>query len=222
MPLILEILVSPRPHSVSRRVAQEIVERIAERHPGARIVERDLAADPPPHPNRNLYEAILSPTPDDDRRFALSERLIGELETADYVVIGTPMNNFTVPSTLKAWIDHIVRIRRTFVSTPQGKIGLLRDRPVIVVSGHGGYCGSAPPAQPDFLTPYLAAIFATIGIHQVEFLRLEGIARGPEALASALDKARGWIDETLPGLLRRRAGDPDGRAMLGTHSAITS
>jgi FMN-dependent NADH-azoreductase len=207
MPVILEILVSPRPNSVSRRVAQDIVARIAEYHPGARIVARDLAAEPPPHPDRDLYEAILSPTPDDDPRFALSEQLISELETADHVVIGTPMNNFAVPSTLKAWIDHIVRIRRTFASTPQGKVGLLRDRPVIVVSGHGGYCGSAPPAQPDFLTPYLAAIFATIGIRNIAFLRLEGIARGPEAIAGALDAARLWIAETLPALLHQSGGD---------------
>jgi FMN-dependent NADH-azoreductase len=197
MTRILQILVSPRPGSVSRRLAREIAQRIALLHAGSRVVERDLAADPPPHPEIDLYEAILSPTPDNDPRFALSERLIGELETADFVVIGTPMNNFTVPSSLKAWIDHIVRIRRTFRSTPEGKIGLLRDRPVIVVSAHGGYCGAAPPGQPDFLTPYLDAIFHTIGIDTVEFVRLEGLARGPEALARALDAANSWIDTRL-------------------------
>ena len=161
---ILQILVSPRPTSISRQLAREIGERIAARRPGARVLERDLAADPPPHPDLELYEAILSPTPDDDPRFALSEQMIAELEAADFVVIGTPMNNFTVPSTLKAWIDHIVRIRRTFRSTPGGKIGSMRDRPLIVVSAHGGYCSDAPPGQPDFLTPYLRAIFETIGI----------------------------------------------------------
>ena len=130
MTMILQILVSPRPQAWSRRFAGDIVGRIAALCPGARVITRDLAADPPPHPERDLYEAILSPTPDDDPRFALSERYIGELEAADVVVIGTPVNNFTVPSTLKAWVDHIVRIRRTFRSTPDGKIGLLRDRPV--------------------------------------------------------------------------------------------
>ena len=200
MTRILQILVSPRPGSLSRRLAREIAQRIAALHAGSRVVERDLAADPPPHPEIDLYEAILSPTPDDDPRFALSERLIGELETADFVVIGTPMNNFTVPSSLKAWIDHIVRIRRTFRSTPEGKIGLLRDRPVIVVSAHGGYCGDTPPGQPDFLTPYLFAIFHTIGIETVEFVRLEGLARGSEAVARALDAAYSWIDIRLPQL----------------------
>jgi FMN-dependent NADH-azoreductase len=203
MTTILQILVSPRPQAFSRQVARDIVARIAGWHPGAQIIERDLAADPPPHPNLDLYDAILSPTPDGDSRFALSERLIGELEIADFVVIGTPMNNFTVPSTLKAWIDHIVRIRRTFRSSPDGKVGMLRDRPLIVVSAHGGYCGDIPPGQPDFLTPYLRAIFTTIGIETVDFLRLEGMSRGPDAIARSLDQARGWIEQDLPKLLGR-------------------
>jgi FMN-dependent NADH-azoreductase len=201
MTTILQILVSPRPNSFSRRIANEITAGIAAARPGARIVERDLAADPPPHPEIDLYEAILSPTADDDPRFALSERLIGELEDADFVVIGTPMNNFTVPSTLKAWIDHIVRIRRTFTSTPGGKIGTLRDRPLIVVTAHGGYCGDTPPGQPDFMTPYLRAIFETIGIRSVEFLSLQGLSRGPDAVARAQDHASSWIARRLPELL---------------------
>jgi FMN-dependent NADH-azoreductase len=201
MTTILQILVSPRPRAFSRQVARDIVARIAGWHPGAQIIERDLAADPPPHPDLDLYEAILSPTPDGDPRFVLSEQLIAELEAADFVVIGTPMNNFTVPSTLKAWIDHIVRIRRTFRSSPEGKIGMLRDRPLIIVSAHGSYCGDTPPGQPDFLTPYLRAIFATVGIRTVEFLRLEGMSRGPDAVARALDHAHDWMEQDLPKLL---------------------
>lgn len=200
MTTILQVLVSPRRQSWSRRLAGDITARIAALHPGADIVTRDLAADPPPHPDDALYDAILSPTPDDDPRFVLSERYIGELEAADFVVIGTPVNNFAVPSSLKAWIDHIVRIRRTFRSTPEGKIGLLRDRPLIVASAHGGYV-TTHPAQPDFLTPYLRAIFETIGIPSVEFVRLEGVTRGPEAVARMLDAAQTWIDRRLPALI---------------------
>ena len=201
MTTVLQILVSPRPASFSRRIARGITARIVASAPAARVIERDLAADPPPHPEIDLYEAILSPIADDPR-FALSERLIAELEAADIVVIGTPMNNFTVPSTLKAWIDHIVRIRRTFRSTPEGKIGTLHDRPVVVVTAHGGYCGDTPPGQPDFLTPYLRAIFATIGINSIEFLPLEGLSRGPDAVARALDRADTWMERRLPDLLR--------------------
>jgi len=201
MTSILKILTSPRPNSFSREIAGDIAAEIAKARPGARTVTRDLAAEPPPHPDIDLYDAILSPTPDDDARFALSERYVRELEAADFVVIGTPMNNFMVPSTLKAWIDHIVRIRRTFRSAPEGKIGLLRDRPVVVVSAHGGYCGDSPPGQPDFLTPYLQAIFTTIGMPSVAFLRLEGLTRGPDAVARARDRARSWIDVALPKLI---------------------
>jgi FMN-dependent NADH-azoreductase len=200
MTTILQILVSPRPQAFSRQVAGDVVAHIIRRYPNARVIFRDLAVEPPPHPDRALYDAILLATPDDDPRFALSEAYIRELEAADFVVIGTPVNNFTVPSTLKAWIDHIVRIRRTFRSTPQGKIGTLRDRPLIVVSAHGGYV-TIPPIQPDFLTDYLRTVFETIGISSVEFLRLEGMSCGPEAVARALDSAQSWIAQRLPKLI---------------------
>jgi FMN-dependent NADH-azoreductase len=200
MTTILQILVSPRPQAFSRQVAGNVVAHIIRRYPNARVISRDLAAEPPPHPDRALYDAILSATPDDDPRFALSEAYIRELEVVDFVVIGTPVNNFTVPSTLKAWIDHIVRIRRTFRSTPQGKMGMLRDRPLIIVSAHGGYV-TIPPTQPDFLTDYVRTVFETIGISSVEFLRLEGMSCGPEAVARALDSAQSWIAQRLPKLI---------------------
>jgi FMN-dependent NADH-azoreductase len=197
MTTILQILVSPRPNSFSRRIAQEVTARLVALHPRAEIIDRDLAADPPPHPDLDLYEAILTPTVDGtDPRFALSERLIAELEAADFVVIGTPMNNFSVPSTLKSWVDHIVRIRRTFRSTPEGKIGLLRDRPTFVVTSHGGYMSGG--YQPDFLEPYLRAIFETIGISDVHFLCADGLSRGPEMVSRVLERAQAWIDEKLP------------------------
>lgn len=197
MTSILQILTSPRPNSFSRRIARDVTQRLAALHPRAEIIERDLAADPPPHPDLDLYEAILTPTVDGrDPRFALSERLIGELEAADFVVVGTPMNNFSVPSTLKSWIDHIVRIRRTFRSTPEGKIGLLRDRPTYIVTSHGGYMSGG--YQPDFMTDYLRAIFATIGINNVHFLCADGLSRGPEQVERVLAHAKAWIDEKLP------------------------
>jgi FMN-dependent NADH-azoreductase len=157
-------------------------------NPGAEIVKRDLAVDPPPHPDLDFYEAILSPVPDDDPRFSLSEQMIRELEVADFVVIGTPMNNFSVPSTLKAWIDHIVRIRRTFRSLPEGKIGTLRDRPVFVISAHGGHMSGG--YQPDFLTPYLRAIFETIGIRQVEPLCRRPLTRPGSRRRGASPRAK--------------------------------
>ena len=197
MTAILQILASPRPNSFSRRIARDVTQRLTALHPRAEVIDRDLAADPPPHPEIDLYEAILTPAVGhDDPRFALSERFIGELEAADFVVIGTPMNNFSVPSTLKSWIDHIVRIRRTFVSTPEGKVGQLRDRPTYIVTSHGGYMSGG--YQPDYLTDYLRAIFETIGIRQVHFFCADGLSRGPESVERVLGQAKAWIDEHLP------------------------
>ncbi len=118
-----------------------------------------------------------------------SEELIQELESADFVVIATPMHNFTVPAALKAWIDHVVRVRRTFDVTAQGKLGALRDRPVFVAVSSGGRFSGDRAHQPDFLTPYLKAILGTIGLHDLTFFSVEGSALGPDALVAARTKA---------------------------------
>jgi FMN-dependent NADH-azoreductase len=206
MTTILYIEVSPRgPDSWSRRLGGELLARLEHHYRGARVVRRDLAANPPPLIAAAFANAAVR-RPEEwnaAHRDALgySEQVIGELEAADILVIATPMNNYTVPATLKTWIDHIVRIRRTFVGTPQGKVGLLRDRPTYIVTVAGGYhAGEAAPLQPDFLTPYMQAILATIGIRDVRFLTLQGMTRGPDAAALARETARVMMDEWLPGV----------------------
>ena len=124
-----------------------------------------------------------------------SEELIQELESSDFVVIGTPMHNFTVPSALKAWIDHVVRVRRTFNVTAEGKVGALHDRPVFVAVSSGGRYSGKHARQPDFLTPYLKAILGTIGLHDLTFFSVEGSALGPDALAEARAKTDQALQE---------------------------
>ena len=124
-----------------------------------------------------------------------SEELIQELESSDLVVIGTPMHNFTVPSALKAWIDHVVRVRRTFNVTPEGKVGTLRDRPVFVAVSSGGRFSGERARQPDFLTPYLKAILGTIGLHDLTFFSVQGTASGPDAVAEARRKTDQALEE---------------------------
>jgi FMN-dependent NADH-azoreductase len=114
---------------------------------------------------------------------AESETLIGELEHADYVVIGTPMHNFTAPAALRLWIDLVVRARRTFEVTRMGKVGKLRDRPVFVAISSGGVFSGARARQPDFLTPYLKAVLGVAGLQDVAFFSIQGTAYGPDAVA---------------------------------------
>ncbi|GGX22591.1 hypothetical protein GCM10007242_32410 [Pigmentiphaga litoralis] len=107
----------------------------------------------------------------------ISEALILEVEAADLLVIGTPMNNFTVPSVLKAWIDQILRMGRTMGVTPTGdKVGLLRDKPVYVGVASGGVFTGDRARQPDFPTPYLKAAFACVGLTSLHFLPLQATA----------------------------------------------
>ncbi|QRK09682.1 NAD(P)H-dependent oxidoreductase [Archangium violaceum] len=199
MSTLLHMTVSPRGDaSYSRRIGRELVARIGTARPDMRVIERDLARQPPPYPDSRFVEASLMPEdargPAHVEALAFSEHLIGELEAADLVVIDTPMHNFTVPAPLKAWIDLVVRPRRTFRSTPAGKVGLLPDRPVLVVVACGGPFGDGPADQVDFLTPYLRYVLGTVGISTLHVLRLDNLLRGDTHVAHALERARTWID----------------------------
>jgi FMN-dependent NADH-azoreductase len=199
MPILLHLLVSARADiSRSRAVGQELVKALAARRPNLRIVERDLGSISFPLPDGHFMEASLmlecDRGPAQYDALGLSEALIGELETADSVVISSPMHNFMVPAALKAWIDYVVRPRRTFRSTPEGKVGLVADRPVYVVVTCGGPFGEGPADQRDFFSPYLRYALGSIGIRTIHILRLENLNRGSEHVRRATDAARAWID----------------------------
>ena len=114
--------------------------------------------------------------------------MIQQLDAADVLLIATPMHNYSVPSTLKAWIDHIVRIRVTFIGTPQGKRGVLRDRPVYIAIASGGPISGELAQQPDFLRPYLTAALGTVGLHDLHFFSVEGTAKDEVALEAARER----------------------------------
>ncbi|MET4577228.1 FMN-dependent NADH-azoreductase [Ottowia thiooxydans] len=150
---------------------------------GMRLTTRSLAAQPLAPVSAQYAKAITSSAPLDDPALALSEKLISEMETSDRLLISTPMHNFTVPATLKLWIDYVLRIHRTFTNTPDGKVGLLQDRPTLVLVRSGGACIGDAARQPDFLTPYLRHALSTLGLHQVRFLYLAGPSPTVETLA---------------------------------------
>jgi FMN-dependent NADH-azoreductase len=190
---ILHVSCSPRGQAAeSHRLSQKIVGFLLKNAPAATVVNREIGALP--HVDAYYADAPQSPTEiSPGGAISRSEDLIEELERADVVVIGTPMHNFTVPSALKAWIDHIVRAGRTFTVTSGGKVGLLRDRPVFVAVSSGGRYSTAGARQPDFLTPYLKAILGVVGLRDLTFFSVEGTGLGPEVVAGARIAA----DQTL-------------------------
>jgi FMN-dependent NADH-azoreductase len=185
---ILHISCSPRGVGAgSYRLSQRIIDALLQRHPQATVVQRALWAAPQLHVDAGYALALASGGVDTQAApgsaLATSDAWIRELEAADCVVIATPLHNFTVPATLKNWIDHVVRIGRTFVATPEGKVGLLAGRPVYVAVSSGGFRTGEHARSPDFLEPYLRAILATIGLAQVHFFSLQAQSLG-DALAA--------------------------------------
>ncbi|SHI22813.1 FMN-dependent NADH-azoreductase [Pollutimonas bauzanensis] len=197
---ILHIDCSPRIESHSRRLSAAIVARLLVNNPDAGVTRRDLGREPIPHAGPDYATALSSPgalaAGLSNGAVRLSEQLIQEVEAADVLVIGTPMNNFTVPSVLKAWIDQILRIGRTIGSSPTGKkVGLLQDRPVYIGIASGGVFTGDRANQPDFLTPYMTAALGCAGLNTLRFLPLQATAfLDHERLAAARDALLAAVD----------------------------
>lgn len=185
-----------RGSSYTRKVSLQVVQRLQELS-GGKVVSRDLVLTTLPHVNDAFVEAMFIATEDrtaeQSLALALSETLIQELESADAVVIGCPMYNYSIPSALKAWLDHVVRARRTFVHTPEGPRGLLRDCPTYIVTSSGGVYREGPGTKVDFLSPYLTAVLGKMGLHDLRFVQVEGVALGGDVLNAAMQRVNADI-----------------------------
>ena len=207
MKKILYVSCSPRGEAAeSHRLAQKIIGFLLWQEPTAILGNRAIGVGAIPHVDEDY--AISQESSADisqEGSMALSEELVQELESADFVVIGTPMHNLTVPSTLKAWIDHVVRARRTFNTTSAGKVGTLRDRPVFVAISSGGRFSGERARQPDFLTPYLKTILGMIGLHDLTFFSVQGTGSGPDAVAETRAKTDRELREHFASVLSKEA-----------------
>ena len=182
------------PHSVSRQVSAAIVERLRQTTPGLDIVYRDLTATPLSHLSGSLLAAAQGVTPTDpavQRDVAVSQAVLDEFLSADMVVLGAPMYNFTIPGQLKAWIDRILVAGKTFKYGAQGPEGLAGNKRVIVAISRGGFYGPGTQAAAfEHLESYLRGVFGFIGVIKLEFISADGVRVGPKhrekALASAL------------------------------------
>ena len=174
----------------SSQLADQYVARWQAAHPDGTVVTRDLAANPIPHLTAERFGAFTTPaeqrTTEQQAVVAESDALIAELRAADVVVLGLPLYNFGMPSTLKAYIDHIARAGETFRYTANGPEGLLGGRQVRVFAARGGlYAGTPLDTQSSYLRNFLAFL----GITDVEFIYAEGLAMGDEKRKSALSQA---------------------------------
>ncbi|MGH8617061.1 MAG: FMN-dependent NADH-azoreductase [Burkholderiales bacterium] len=179
----------------STRLADTFVAGWRARNPGATVIVRDLATEPVPHLTAERFQAFL--TKPEDRtanqrvEAGYSDALIDELKRADVVVLGVPMYNFDVPSTLKAYFDHIARAGVTFNYTANGPVGLLGGKKVYVFASRGGLYAGRPQ---DTQSAYLRNFLGLLGITDVEFVYAEGLAISDASKQAALAAAQQAIE----------------------------
>lgn len=184
---ILRLIASPNgSESESLKLSQQILHALTLEagKRGIELTDRDLNKMAPVDAtyaqalaNQNVIALV-----DQQGTLSRSDELIDQLQACDVLLIATPMHNYSVPAPLKAWIDHVVRVGKTFQGTPTGKVGTLVDRPAYIAIATGGHISGEKARQPDFLRPYLSAVLNTIGLHQVHYFTVEGTAKGLEAL----------------------------------------
>jgi len=183
--------------SHSAAVADVFEAEYRRKHPGCRVVTRNIADGSIPFIGQQTIEGFYAPQdylPGDLKAAtALSDELIGELQDADTLLLAVPIYNFSVPAALKAWIDQVARIGHTFSMDEDGFKGLLKTRRAVVVCAYGaeGYLPEEPFATANFLEPYLNFLFGFLGVETVDFIRLQGTATAaPDAFSRRLDAAR--------------------------------
>lgn len=176
-------------NSVTRELSAAIVARWQDEVPGLTVDYRDLDNNPLPH----LTGPVLSGV--DATAKAEGDATMDQFLAADVIVIGAPMYNFGVPSTLKAWIDRVAVAGKTFHYTEKGPEGLVHGKRVIVASGRGGVYGDASPA--DFQEAYLRQVFGFLGVTDITFVRAEGVAYSPQHRTDAMASAHASIAAPL-------------------------
>jgi FMN-dependent NADH-azoreductase len=187
----------------SSQLAEQFVAQWRGANPDGRVIVRDIGADPVPHLTAERFQSFLAKpearTPEQHAIAGFSDTLVDELRQADVIVLGLPMYNFGVPSTLKAYFDHIARAGVTFSYSEKGPKGLLTQKKAYVFATRGGLYAGTPL---DTQTSYVRSFLAFLGIDDVEFIYAEGLAMGDAAKADALSKAGRAIESLAARELR--------------------
>lgn len=193
MKKILHVISSPRgAASLSIQLGNAIIEEIKAANPGSTVKETNLVTKQFPHLEEAHLTSFFTPAENmtDANKEAIrhSNEAIQDIMEADTIVIGAPMYNFSIHSTLKAWLDHVVRAGITFRYDANGPEGLIKRKKVYVAVSSGGVYSTGPMQSYDFITPYLKTMLGWIGMTDTTFIRVEGTSM-PELKDTAMEKA---------------------------------
>ncbi|MGE8525678.1 FMN-dependent NADH-azoreductase [Chryseobacterium rhizosphaerae] len=181
MKQVLHIISSPRTESsVSKKLGSAVVEKIKNRYPEIILKKRDLTNPLFPHLEEKQINAFFTPvehrTPEQLEFIKLSDTVISELQEADFIVIETPLYNFSITSTLKSWLDHVARAGVTFRYDENGPEGLLKNKKVYLAFSSGGIYSEGEKQSYDFVIPYLEKTLGFMGMTDISVVRAEGLS----------------------------------------------
>jgi FMN-dependent NADH-azoreductase len=182
MSTLLHLDSSPLDSSISRELTREFVKTWKAAHPDGKVIYRDVAAHTPRHVDAAWIGAAYTPeasrTDEQRATLQLSEELIAELEAADEYVLGVAMHNFSIPATLKLWIDQVARNGRTFSYGANGPEGLLKGKKATILAASGGaYEAGTPAGSFNFADPYLKTVLGFLGVTDVTVVNAGGAAK---------------------------------------------
>lgn len=186
--------------SVSNQLVEGAVAQLRSKTSDIQVVRRDLGRHPIPHLTLDAATALRGAEPANAPQAAaraLSDELIAELKDADVIVIGAPMYNFGIASTLKAWFDYVLRAGVTFRYTDTGPVGLVQGKRAIVVESRGGFYSEGPGQASDSQEPHLRTLLGFIGITNVTFVRAEKLGFGSPTREQAIGAAHARLEEVV-------------------------
>lgn len=184
--------------SASNALADHFKSTYAVKHPEAVFEELDLAAEPLPHLDGEMLGAFFTQANQQSAEQAAlaarSSKLIEQLQAADVIVIAFGLYNFSIPSTLKAYIDQVARAGLTFKYTENGPVGLVQGKKVILLVASGGVYTEGPAAAFDFGAPYLKAVLGFLGMTDITVVAAEGLAMAQDQGAAIMAKAQAAVE----------------------------
>ncbi len=186
--------------SVSNQLMQDAITQLVLQDLHLRVIARDLGGNPIPHLTIDSANALRGAEPANAAQAVArsqSDELIAELKAAETLVIGAPMYNFGIASTLKTWFDYVLRAGITFKYSESGPVGLLEGKRAIVIETRGGLYSEGPAQAMDSQEPHLRNLLSFMGITNVKFFRAEKLAFGPEAREKAINAARAQLAEVI-------------------------
>lgn len=199
MKKILNIVSSAKGNnSYSIKLSNAIIDKLLAAYPDSQVKTHDLTANPLPHLHESQLNAFFTPveqrTESHKQLVSYSDQAIQDLKEADFVVIGVPLYNFNIPSSLKAWVDHVVRAGITFSYADGAPKGLVINKKVYLAMATGGVYSEGPMKAYDFAEPFLRFILGFIGLNDITTFRVEGTSL-PHLQDAAFPKAVEAVNE---------------------------